>query len=82
MRALSTASQLALEGLGPEAGDQFRFTWWTTRDGDRVWIEHRGRWRAGVIAGRGRERVRIEIEMRGGRRICVRKLYSELWRVK
>ena len=33
-----------------------------TAEGARVWIEHRGRWRAGVIVRRGREYVRVEIK--------------------
>jgi len=77
-----SGSQFALNGLGPDAGDPFRFTWWTTRDGDRVWVRHRGRWRAGVIVERGREYVRLEIETPDGRSTRVRKLYSELRRVK
>ncbi len=72
----------ALPGFGPEAGDSFRFTWWNTLAGAPVWIEHRGRWRTGVIVGRGREYVRVEIDTWGGSRTRVRKLYSELRRVK
>jgi hypothetical protein len=70
----------SLPGFGPEASDPFRFTWWMTRDGDQVWIEHRGRWREGVIVGRGRERVMVAIAGTGGRRRRVRKPYSELRR--
>ena len=73
-------AQLPLAGLGPDASDLFRFTWFTTRDSDRVWIEHRGRWRAGVIVGHGRQRVTVAIESAGGRRLRVRKSYSELRR--
>ena len=80
--AWTGAGQTALPGLGLDAGDRFRFTWWTTRDGDRVWVRHRGRWRAGVIVERGREYVRLEIETPDGRSTRVRKLYSELRRVK
>jgi hypothetical protein len=72
--------QQALPGLGPDAGDPFRFTWWTTRIGVEVWIEHRKRWRAGVIVGRGREHVIVAIAGAGGRHRRVRKSYSELQR--
>src|SRR5262249_26453404 len=41
--------QLSLAGLGPELDDGFRFTWWNARSGAAVWIEHRRRWRAGVM---------------------------------
>lgn len=75
-------AQVPLDGFGPDASDPFRFTWWNTAEGARVWIEHRGRWRAGVIARRGREYVRVEIETRGGRHTRVRKLYSDLRRLK
>ncbi len=70
----------ALPGFGPDAGDCFAFTWWTTAEGARVWIEHRGRWRQGVIVWRGRKYVVVAIEARGGRHTRVRKLYSELRR--
>ena len=60
-------AQLPLEGFGPDAGDPFRFTWWNTRERDRVWVEHRGRWRAGVIVGRGRKYVEVEIYQTVGR---------------
>jgi hypothetical protein len=77
---LSPPSQQALRGLGPELDDGFRFTWWTTRDGDRVWVEHRCRWRAGVIVGRGRERVTVAIAGADSGRRSVRRSYSELRR--
>jgi hypothetical protein len=72
--------QLALQGLGPEVGDPFRFTWWTTADGAEVWIEHRGRWHAGVVMNRGRKRVEVAIAAAGGRRRLVSKTYSGLRR--
>jgi hypothetical protein len=70
----------ALPGLGPEIGDGFRFTWWNTAIGAAVWVEDRRRWRAGVIAGRGRKYVRVAIAGRRGARRYVRKPYSELRR--
>lgn len=70
----------ALPGFGPEVGDPFRFTWWNTRAGAPVWVEYRGRWRAGVIVGRGRKYVTVETAGWRGRSRCVRKLYSELRR--
>jgi hypothetical protein len=72
--------QLPLVGFGPEAGDAFRFTWWNTAEGVAVWIEHRGRWRAGRVLSRGRKYVEVEIEDAGMRRHPVRKSYSELMR--
>jgi hypothetical protein len=72
--------QLPLGGFGPEAGDQFCFTWWNIAEGARVWIEHRGRWRAGILAGLGRSYVEVESKGRGGRRHRVRKSDSELRR--
>jgi len=79
-KAMSATEQAALPGLGPDAGDPFRFTWWNTSDGAQVWIEHRGSWRAGVVIGRGRKYVEVAIETRVGRRRLVKKLYSELRR--
>lgn len=72
--------QLALAGFGPAADDPFRFTWWNTREGAAVWIEHRGRWRAGVVIGLGRKRVAIAIEAEGFTRLLVDKPYNELRR--
>lgn len=72
--------QLPLAGLGPDLRDPFRFTWHNTRIGAEVWIEHRGRWRAGIVAGRGRKYVEVTIEGAGGRRLHVRQSYSELRR--
>jgi hypothetical protein len=68
--------------LGSDAGDPFRFTWWNTADGAEVWIEHRGGWRAGVVIGRGRKYVEVAIAGSKGKRRRVRKLYSELRRVR
>ncbi len=76
----ATNKQLPLAGLGPAIDDGFRFTWWNTAEGARVWIEHRGRWRAGVVIARGRKYVTVAIETRGARRRRVRKPYSELRR--
>jgi hypothetical protein len=72
--------QLSLAGLGPDAGDAFRFTWHTTREGAAVWIEHRGRWRAGVVIGLGRKRAAVSIEAVGFKCLIVAKLYTELRR--
>ena len=74
------SAQPALPGFGPDAGDGFVFTWWTTPEGARVWIEHRGRWRAGVIVWRGRKYVVVSVETLGGRHKRISKLYSELRR--
>ncbi len=73
-------SPVALAGLGPDAGDGFRFTWWNTREGAAVWIEHRGRWRAGVVIGLGRKRASIAIDAVGFKRLVVATPYSELRR--
>jgi len=67
----------ALTGLVPDAGNPFRFTWWNPREGDAVWIEHRGHCPAGIVVGRGRERVMVAIAGSGGRCRRVRKFYSE-----
>ena len=74
--------QLVLKGLGPDAGDPFRFTWWNTREGAAVWIEHRGQWRTGVVVGLGRKRAAIAIEAAGFKRLVVAKAYDELMRRK
>ena len=34
--------QIPLPGLVAAVADSFRFTWWNTREGAAVWIEHRG----------------------------------------
>ena len=57
--------QLALKGLAPADGDPFRFTWWNTREGVAVWIEHSGLWRPGVVAALGRKRAAVAIEAPG-----------------
>jgi hypothetical protein len=72
--------QLTLPTLGPEVGDGFRFTWWNTREGAAVWIEHRGRWRAGVVVGLGRRRAAVAIEVAGFRRLIIEKSYNQLRR--
>jgi hypothetical protein len=74
------SAQLALKGLGPDAGDPFRFTWHNTRIGAAVWIEHRGRWRAGVVVGLGWKRATVAIEASGFRCLTVGKPYSQLQR--
>src|SRR5258708_39931756 len=79
-RARNADQQVALPGFGPEAGDSFRFTWWNTREGAAVWIEHRGRRRAGVVIGLGRKRVAIAIEAEGVTRLLVDKPYDQLRR--
>ncbi|HUO04416.1 MAG TPA: hypothetical protein VMU16_04380 [Candidatus Binataceae bacterium] len=71
-----------LPGFGPDARDAFRFTWHNTMLGARVWVEHRGKWRAGEVAGRGRQYATVAIESASGRRRRVRKLYAELRRLK
>ncbi|MFI5351355.1 MAG: hypothetical protein ACHQZS_00185 [Candidatus Binatales bacterium] len=76
----SATAEQSLSGLGPDAGDGFRFTWWNTADGAEVWIEHRGRWRAGVVIGRARKYVEVAIVGGGGRCRRIRKLYTELRR--
>lgn len=72
--------QLTLAGLGPELDDGFRFTWWNTREGAAVWIEHRGRWRSGVVVGLGPRRATVAIEAAGFKRLVIAKSYSQLWR--
>jgi hypothetical protein len=72
--------QAALPGFGPDAGDPFRFTWHNTRIGAAVWIEHRGRWRAGVAVGLGRKRAAVAIEAAGFKRLIVAKSYNRLRR--
>jgi len=72
--------QRPLPGFGPDSGDEFRFTWWNTQVGDPVWIENRGRWRAGVVTGLGREFVTLAVASAGKRQHRYRKLYCELRR--
>jgi hypothetical protein len=74
------SAQLALEGFGPAPGDPFRFTWHNTRIGAQVWIQQRGRWRAGVVISRGSKYLEVEIQGANGRRYTLRKSYSELRR--
>lgn len=82
MTAVFAAGQVARLGLGPDGGDAFRFTWWTTPIGARVWVEDRGSWRAGVVVRRGRKYVEVELAGAARQRRQVRKPYSELrrWR--
>lgn len=79
-RARIANQKVALPVFGPDAGDSFRFTWWNAREGAAVWIEHRGRWCAGVVIGLGRKRVAIAIEAEGFRRLLVAKPYNQLRR--
>jgi hypothetical protein len=77
---MASSPQRNLPWAGPDAGDLFRFTWWNARSGAAVWIEHRGRWRAGVVVGLGRKRAAVAIEAAGFKRLVVAKLYRELRR--
>ncbi len=77
---MESHAQHTLPGLGPNADDCFRFTWWNTREGAAVWIEHRERWRAGVVVGLGRKRAAVAIEAAGFKRLVVATPYSELRR--
>lgn len=77
---LHGCSQAALPGLGPDARDAFRFTWWNTSEGAAVWIEYRGRWRTGVVVQRGRKYVRVLLVERSGLTVHVRRRYGELRR--
>ena len=74
--------QLPLPGFGPAVGDPFRFTWWNTRQGAAVWIEHHGRWRTDVVVGLGRKRAAVAIETAAFRRLVIEKFYNQLrrWR--
>jgi hypothetical protein len=72
--------QASLPGHGPDAGDSFRFTWWNTATGAEVWIEARGGWCRGIVSGRRRRYVEVEIPTARGRRRRVKRLYSELRR--
>jgi hypothetical protein len=74
-------TQPTLPGLGPDQRDPFRFTWWNTLADAPVWIEHRGRWREGVVVARGRKYVEVEIAGGNGRCRHIGKPYSELRRV-
>lgn len=73
-------NQHALPGFGPPTDDPFRFTWWNTVEGARVWIAHRRRWRAGVVIGLGRKRAAVAIEASGFKRLVVATPYNELRR--
>jgi hypothetical protein len=74
------STQTALPKFGPEVDDRFRFTWWNTAEKAPVWIEYRGRWRAGVVIGRGRKRALVAIEADGFNRLLVAKSYNQLCR--
>jgi hypothetical protein len=75
-----TSGQLALKTLGPDAQDNFRFTWHNTLLEAACWVEYRGSWRPGVIADRGRRFVSVALVGVKGRNRCVRREYSELRR--
>ena len=79
---MSEIAQATLPGLGPNAADGFRFTWWNTQAGDAVWVEHRGVWRAGVVMRGGRKYVEVAIADAGGKQHRVSRSYSELRRRK
>jgi hypothetical protein len=74
------AGQVMPPGLRPDAADAFHFDWWTTRERAAVWIEYRGRWRAGVIVGRGRRNAQVVITAAKAKRLTVAKPDSELRR--
>lgn len=74
------SEQTALPGLGPDADDRFRFTWWTTPIGGEVWVERRGECVKGRIVGRGRFYVNVEVISGHGKRRRVKRLYSQLRR--
>jgi hypothetical protein len=78
--APAAGGHTALPGFGPDPRDPFRFTWWNARVGAAVWIQHRERWRAGVVVGLGRKRAAVAIEAAGFKRIVVAKSYGELRR--
>jgi len=80
MTAMPESEQCTLAGFGPEANDRFRFTWWNTQVGDAVWIEHRGRWQAGVVAELGHKFVQVAVAGAGERKRRYSKLYRELRR--
>lgn len=80
MTARPTDGQQALPGLGPKAGDSFRFTWHNTQIGARVWVHHNGSWRAGIVDALGRKRVTVAIETTRRKRLLVSKPYTELRR--
>ena len=77
---MGTTEQAALPGFGPETDDPFRFTWWNAREGAAVWIEHRGRWRSGVVVVLGRKRAAVVIEWAGLKHLTVAESYGELRR--
>jgi hypothetical protein len=75
---MASSPQTNLPWAGPDAGDPFRFTWWNTRAGAAVWIEHRGRWRSGIVVRLGRKRAAVAVDTAGFKRLIVAKLYSQL----
>lgn len=76
------STQQALPGLGPDAGDGFRFTWWTTPKGAKVWVQRSGHWRTGIVVHRGREYVEVLVASPSGRPIRLRRRYEELRRAR
>ncbi len=77
---MASSGQVALPGLGPAAGDGFRFTWRNTRIGAACWIEYRGFWRKGIIVHRGRKSVRVAVLALKGRTRYVSRPYDDLRR--
>jgi hypothetical protein len=77
---MASSPQTNLLWAGPNTGDPFRFTWWNTRESVALWIEHRGRWRAGVVVALGRKRAAVAIETAGFTRLIVVKSYGQLRR--
>ena len=77
---MASSPQTNLPWAGPAADDPFRFTWHNTQMGAAVWIEHRGRWRAGVVVGLRRKRAAVAIEAAAFRRVIVEKSYNQLRR--
>ena len=76
------AAQSALPGFGPADATAFASLGATRRVGAAVWMEHRGRWRAGVVVGLGRKRAAVGIEAVGFKRLIVATLYRELRRLR
>ena len=74
------SGQLALPVIGPDAGDEFRFTWWNTREGAACWVGYRGSWRAVIVVHRGRESVTVMLTGLRGRAGYLRRGYGELRR--
>jgi len=76
------SGQFALPGFGPDPSDRFRFTWWTTPKGAKVWVQRSGHWRTGIVVHRGREYVEVLVASPSGRPIRLRRRYEELRRAQ